>query len=69
MDLGLKIALSVEGFSEAEQSTIEQALPAAERLLDAEKEFAALYAKYSADIATVIPVAKIFLQHAKGKVA
>jgi len=66
MNLGLKIGLGIAGFSEADITAIEKAVPNAERLLDAEKEFAAVYAKYAADIAAVIPAARIILAYAKG---
>lgn len=65
MNLAVRIGLGVEGFSEAEIATIDKALPSAERLLEAEKEFAAIYAKYAADISAVIPAAKIIIAHAK----
>lgn len=65
MNLGMKMGLGVIGFSEADIAIIEKAMPNAERLLDAEKEFAAVYAKYAADISAVIPAAKIILAHAK----
>lgn len=67
MNLAMKMGLGMVGFSEAEVAEIEKALPNAERLLDAEKEFAAVYAKYAADISAVIPAAKIVLAHAKGE--
>lgn len=65
MNLGMRMGLGVLGFSETDIATIDKAIPNAERLLDAEKEFAAVYAKYAADIAAVIPAAKIVLAHAK----
>lgn len=65
MNLGMKMGLGIIGFDEADIAIIEKALPSAERLLDAEKEFAAVYAKYAADISAVIPAAKIILAHAK----
>jgi hypothetical protein len=66
MDLGIKIALGVEGFSEADQAVIEQAIAPAERLLDAVKANAPLVQKLLPDIVAVIPAAKLILQHAKG---
>lgn len=66
MNLAMKMGLGMIGFSEADVATIEQAVPHAERLLDAEKEFAAVYTKYAADISAVIPAAKIILAHTKG---
>lgn len=65
MNLGMRMGLGVLGFSEADIATIDKAIPNAEHLLDAEKEFAAVYAKYAADISAVIPAAKIILTYAK----
>ena len=65
-DLGIRIALGLDGFSEADQAVIEQAIPAAERLLDDLKIAAPLIEKWLPDIVAVIPAAKIILQHAKG---
>ncbi len=65
MNLGMRMGLGVLGFSEADIATIDKAIPNVERLLDAEKEFAAVYAKYAADISAVIPAAKIILTYAK----
>lgn len=65
MNLGMRMGLGVLGFSETDIATIDKAIPNAERLLDAEKEFAAVYAKYAADIAAIIPAAKIVLARAK----
>lgn len=65
MNLGMRMGLGVLGFNEAEIGAIDKVIPNVERLLDAEKEFAAVYAKYAADISAVIPVAKIVLTHAK----
>lgn len=65
MNLGMRMGLGVLGFSEADITTIDKAIPNAERLLDAEKEFAAVYAKYAADITAVIPAARIILAYAK----
>lgn len=65
MNLAMKMGLGVVGFSEADISALEKALPNAERLLDAEKEFTAVYAKYAADISAVIPAAKIILNYAQ----
>lgn len=65
MDLGVKIALRFDGYTDQEVAEIEKALPAAERLLDAEKEFGTLYDKYRADIAAVIPAAKLIINHTK----
>lgn len=65
MNLAMRMGLGMVGFNEAEIDIIDKAIPNAERLLDAEKEFAAVYAKYAADISAVIPAAKIVLTHAK----
>lgn len=65
MNLGMRMGLGVLGFTEADIATIDKAIPSAERLLDAEKEFAAVYAKYAADISAVIPAARIVLTYAK----
>jgi hypothetical protein len=62
----VKIALSLAGFSEADIETIDKAIPSMERLLDAEKEFQPLLAKYYPDFAAVIPAAKIITAYAKG---
>jgi hypothetical protein len=66
MDLGIKIALGLDGFSEADEAVIEAAIPAAERLLDAIKANEPLVQKLLPDIVAVIPAAKLILQHAKG---
>lgn len=65
MNLGMRMGLGVLGFSEADIATVDKAIPNAERLLEAEKEFAAVYAKYAADISAVIPAARIILTYAK----
>lgn len=65
MNIGMKMGLGILGFSEVDIAIIDKATPFAERLLDAEKEFAAVYAKYSSDISAVIPAAKIILAHLK----
>jgi hypothetical protein len=66
MDLGIKIALGLDGFTEAEEAVIDAAIPAAERLLDAIKANAPVVQKLLPDIIAVIPAAKLILQHAKG---
>ena len=66
MDALIKIALGLDGFTEAEEAVIDAAIPAAERLLDAIKANAPLVQKLLPDIVAVIPAAKIILQHAKG---
>jgi len=68
MDLGIKIALGLDGFTEAEEAIIDAAIPAAERLLDTFKVMEPMLQKALPDILAVIPAAKIILQHAKGKV-
>jgi hypothetical protein len=65
MNLGMKFGLGMVGFTDADCAAIDAALPHAQRLLDAEKEFGALYDKYRADIAAVIPAAKIVLAKVK----
>jgi hypothetical protein len=69
MDLGIKIALGLEGFTEAEEAVIDAAIPAAERLLDLFKFLSPQIEKAIPDIVAVVPAAKIILLHAKGNKA
>lgn len=65
MNTGIKIALSLAGFSETDIHTIENALPAAERMLAAVDEFDPLIRKYYPDISAVTPAVRIILAYAK----
>jgi hypothetical protein len=65
VNLGMKFGLGILGFSEADIATIDKAIPSAERLVEAEKEFGALYDKYRTDISAVVPAAQIILAYAK----
>lgn len=57
----IKFILGTLGFSEAEVAIIENALPAMERLLNAQADFEPLIKKYNPDMVSVIPAAKIIM--------
>lgn len=57
----IKFVLGLLGFSEAEVAIIENALPAMERLLNAQADFEPLIKKYNPDLVSVIPAAKIIM--------
>jgi hypothetical protein len=59
MNLALQLALEAEGLTKAEVEAVDNAIPAAERII------AAVQKEYP-DIATVLPVVQRLLQLAKG---
>lgn len=59
LNLGIRLALEAEGFSQAEITQIETALPIAIRLL-------AAYKQNSPDILAIIPVAEMVINKLKG---
>lgn len=66
MDLGIKIALGLDGFSDAEIAEIDKALPGAQRLLATLRQILPIVQKEMPDLLADIPAADIILQHAKG---
>ena len=61
MNLKIKFALGLLGFTEAEIVEIEAALPAMARLLDGAKELEPIVSKLYPDLVAVIPAAKVVL--------
>lgn len=60
MNFAVKLALEAEGFTEAEITQIEAAIPVVLRLMEA-------YKKSAADILAIIPVAEMVINQVKGK--
>lgn len=60
MNFAVKLALEAEGFTEAQITQIEAAIPVVLRLMEA-------YKKSAADILAIIPVAEMVINQVKGK--
>lgn len=60
MNFAVKLALEAEGFTEAEITQIEAAIPVVLRLMEA-------YKKSAADILAIIPIAEMVINQVKGK--
>lgn len=60
MNFAVKLALEAEGFTEAEITQIEAAIPVVLRLMEA-------YKKSAADILAIIPIAEMVINQMKGK--